>query len=164
VTNTPFTAARPTVAAGALFLDPGGSEVLLVVPSYKPYLDLPGGYVEPGESPRTAARREIREELGISPDIGRLLVADWWLEGIEATGGPKLLLVFDGGRLGDETCAAIKADGKEVIGHRFHAFTDLGSVTIERLANRIRHAVTAVLDRTTRYLENGEPAEHARPS
>jgi len=45
---------RPRVAAGVLFLDENDS-VLLVVPSYKDFLDLPGGYVEPGESPRCIA-------------------------------------------------------------------------------------------------------------
>jgi predicted NUDIX family NTP pyrophosphohydrolase len=56
---------RPRVAAGVLFLDEN-EHILLVVPSYKDYLDIPGGYVEPGESPRNAARREVREELGSS--------------------------------------------------------------------------------------------------
>jgi 8-oxo-dGTP diphosphatase len=41
---------RPRVAAGVLLLDEAG-RVLLVVPSYKDFLDLPGGCVEPGESP-----------------------------------------------------------------------------------------------------------------
>ena len=67
---------RPRVAAGVLFLDET-DRVLLVVPSYKDFLDLPGGYVEPGESPRAAAQREVREELAIEPPVGRLLVADW---------------------------------------------------------------------------------------
>ncbi len=40
---------RPRVAAGILLLDED-DRVLLVVPSCKDFLDLPGGYVEPGES------------------------------------------------------------------------------------------------------------------
>ena len=31
--------------------------------------DVPGGHVEPGESPRTALRRELREELGIEAEL-----------------------------------------------------------------------------------------------
>jgi mutator protein MutT len=41
--------------------------------------DLPGGRVEPGESPRAAARRELREELGVDAELGapwRRLVDD----------------------------------------------------------------------------------------
>lgn len=45
-----------------LFLDEAG-RVLLVVPSYKDSLDIPGGCVEHGETPRGAAVREVREEL-----------------------------------------------------------------------------------------------------
>lgn len=68
-----FTHAR--TASGALFFD-DQDRVMLVVPSYKDYRDIPGGYVEQGETPKQAAAREVQEELGITPPIGRLLVAD----------------------------------------------------------------------------------------
>src|SRR4051794_6081139 len=42
-------------------------------PTYKAYWDIPGGYVEPGETPRDACVREVYEELGIRPPIGKLL-------------------------------------------------------------------------------------------
>ena len=58
------TFATPRVAAGALFLDAEG-RVLLVHPTYKDTWDIPGGYVERGESPAAACRREVLEELGI---------------------------------------------------------------------------------------------------
>lgn len=38
--------------------------------SYPNVWDVPGGHVEPGESPRRALHRELREELGIDPTIG----------------------------------------------------------------------------------------------
>ena len=37
--------------------------------------ELPGGKVEPGESPEAALHREIREELGVAVRTGRLLAA-----------------------------------------------------------------------------------------
>jgi 8-oxo-dGTP diphosphatase len=158
MTSSPGEAAlvQPRVAAGVLFLDEVG-RVLLVVPSYKDYLDLPGGGVEPGESPSTAARREVREELGIEPPIGRLLVADWWRNSADDIGGEKLLFVFDGGRLTVGHLDAITVDGEEVIGCRWHTPSDLDTVTVPRLANRIRHAIAAHHDGSTRYLEDGNP-------
>lgn len=34
---------------------------------------LPGGHMDPGETPRECMRREIIEELGVEPEVGRLL-------------------------------------------------------------------------------------------
>jgi 8-oxo-dGTP diphosphatase len=57
--------------------------------------ELPGGIVEPLEPARLGAAREVREELGVDLQVGRLLVADWipphlgWDDAIE--------MIFDGG-------------------------------------------------------------------
>ena len=51
-----------------------GDEVLLVRHTYGPRAwDLPGGAIKRGESPVTAARREMNEELGVSIDDWRAL-------------------------------------------------------------------------------------------
>ena len=93
--DTQLNAATPRVAAGVLFRDDSGN-ILLVRPTYKPFWDLPGGYVEPGESPRAAAVREVTEELGLSVEVGQLLSVDWAPQDSE---GDKLLFIFDGGVL-----------------------------------------------------------------
>ena len=56
--------------------NPAG-EVLLCELSYKKEWDLPGGVVDPGESPATCVEREVEEELGIQVTAGRLLAVNW---------------------------------------------------------------------------------------
>jgi 8-oxo-dGTP diphosphatase len=159
VTSEPeagFVSAR--AAAGVLFLDEYG-RVLLIEPSYKDYLDLPGGYVASDETPSAAAAREVREELAIEPPIGRLLVADWRQDNIDDIGGAKILFVFDGGHLPAAHRDQILTDGHEVIGYAFQPVDQLAEVTIPRLANRIAQAVAARHSATIRYLENGQLIE-----
>ena len=50
VTNEADNFATPRVGAGVLFRD-GAGRVLLVKPTYKNGWEIPGGYVERGESP-----------------------------------------------------------------------------------------------------------------
>lgn len=52
-------------------------EVLLCELSYKPEWDLPGGVVDPGESPAVCVAREIEEELGVEVTVGALVVVNW---------------------------------------------------------------------------------------
>jgi len=66
---------KRTIAQG-LLRDPLG-KVLLCELSYKKEWDLPGGVVDPGESPATCVEREVEEELGIRVHAGRLLAVNW---------------------------------------------------------------------------------------
>ena len=70
MTDPSSTFATPPVAARALFLD-GASRVLLVHPTYKDTWDIPGGYVERGESPPPpAVARSLRSLASIAPLTG----------------------------------------------------------------------------------------------
>jgi 8-oxo-dGTP pyrophosphatase MutT (NUDIX family) len=64
------------VIAQGVIRDSAG-RVLLCELVYKPDWDLPGGVVEPGESPRDGIVREVNEELGIDVVAGDLLAVDW---------------------------------------------------------------------------------------
>jgi 8-oxo-dGTP diphosphatase len=144
---------RPRVAAGALFFDEQG-RVLLVKPTYKDGWDIPGGYVEPGETPTEACEREVKEELGLDRKIERLLVADWAPSDKE---GDKVLFVFDGGELAQSERTIITLQPDELEKCEFRAATALGDLMIPRLARRVTAAVQAKTAEVTQYLEHGLP-------
>lgn len=52
-------------------------DILLCELAYKAEWDLPGGVVDPMESPAACVVREISEELGVSLGIERLLAVNW---------------------------------------------------------------------------------------
>ncbi|WP_043513630.1 MULTISPECIES: NUDIX hydrolase [unclassified Actinoplanes] len=149
--NEPPDVSRPQVAAGVLFFDEAGC-VLLVQPSYKTGWEIPGGYVEAGESPKAACIREVAEELGLSPAIGDHLIVDW----APATGeGDKLLFIFDGGILPERDRARIDFVDGELADWRFVAITDLETYVPARLARRITTAAAARQGARPVYAEHG---------
>ena len=86
--------------------------VLLCETQFKTDWELPGGIVEPYETPRQGAIREVTEELGIELAVGRLLVVDWmppylgWDDAIE--------MIFDGGLVGEDDLAAWSLQPTEI--------------------------------------------------
>ncbi|HEX3783890.1 MAG TPA: NUDIX hydrolase [Pseudonocardiaceae bacterium] len=136
--------ATPRVAAGALFRN-ARDEVFLVHPTYKDTWDIPGGYVERGESPAAACRRELREEIGLGLPVRRQLTVDWAPSDSE---GDKLLFVFDCGPLVD---TEVVLDGVELDRWQWVAPADFDAFLIPRLARRLRAAPSAS------YLEHGQP-------
>jgi 8-oxo-dGTP diphosphatase len=153
VADDPLDRSRSYVAAGVLFFDDAG-RILLVQPTYKDYRDIPGGYVETGETPAQAAAREVHEELGIEAAIGPLLVADWAPHPDE---GDKLLFVFDGGTLTAEQVDAIRLQADELASYAFHDPAEAGTLLIPRLGRRVTAAIDAHQAGRTTYLERGVP-------
>ncbi|GAA3610575.1 NUDIX hydrolase [Microlunatus ginsengisoli] len=140
--------ATPRVAAGVLFRD-DRDRVLLVKPTYKDGWEIPGGYVEQGESPLAAALREVREELGASLEVGELLVLDWAPHPAE---GDKLLIIFSGRHLTDAEVAALDLKTSEISEARFFDVDQLGELMPDRLARRVAEAARR---HTAAYLEHG---------
>lgn len=142
--------ATPRMAAGALFVD--GDRVLLVRKTDGNRWDIPGGYINRGESPAEACRREVREELGLDRRPTRLLAHDWAPRGDE---GDKLLYVFGCGPLGSDE-ARIRLDGTELDHWEWVPIRRTDDYLIPRLACRLRRAYQADVAGTTAYLEHGE--------
>ncbi|MGW4718399.1 NUDIX domain-containing protein [Nocardia sp. NPDC004260] len=143
--------ATPRMAAGALFID--GDRVLLVRKTYGNKWDIPGGYINHGESPAEACRREVREEIGLDRAPTRLLAHDWAPRDDE---GDKLLYIFACGALGADE-ARIQLDGVELDHWEWVPINQIDQYLIPRLARRLHRAYEANADGTTLYLEHGEP-------
>ncbi len=132
-----------------LFRDEAG-RILLVETTYKDDWELPGGVVEPNETPRAGAEREVLEELGILVRLNQPLVVDWmppylgWDDAVE--------FIFDGGVLDQSVIAQIRLPETEI--RAFHwVFEDEMDSHIFSLSARRLHRLLA--GPATIYTEDG---------
>jgi len=152
VSDPTATFATPRIGAGALFID--DDRILLVHKTYGDGWDIPGGYVEVGESPAAACQRELKEELAIQREVQRLLIVDWAPRVDE---GDKILYVFDCGELGaDQDRIQLASD--ELDRWEWVPVQRLPDLVIPRLARRLTSAHHAHSAGTPIYLEHGELA------
>lgn len=136
------------VIAHVVFRDPGG-RVLLVEPTYKEDWELPGGVVDPGESPRRGASREVAEELGLECEVAQPALVDWmpphlgWGDAIE--------FLYDGGVLDAGIAASLTAHDPELRSVHWVSRDDLHRHVTELTRRRIE----LILDGTVGMTENG---------
>lgn len=146
---------KRTIAQGVL-RNPAG-EVLLCELSYKQEWDLPGGVVDPGESPATCVEREVEEELGLDVTVGRLLAVNWlppWRGWDDA-----LLYLFDLGTH-EGTLDPGRFLRREIAGAHWVAPGATGAHVAPYTARMIEVAADA---RSPLYLENSEPVDGRVP-
>ncbi|MDX6741726.1 NUDIX hydrolase [Actinocorallia sp. A-T 12471] len=140
----------PTVYVSVVvLLTDADDQVLMVKPNYRGYWQIPGGIIEHGEAPHETAEREVVEELGLKPDIGRLLVIDF----VPAHGDrprPMMNFLFDGGTVTDP--AQIRVQNAELDGHGFFAWDEAAALLPTATAARIPAARTARATGQTLYL------------
>lgn len=133
-----------------LFLDEDG-RVLLLETTYKEDWELPGGVVEPGETPRAAAEREVAEEVGLVVELGQPLLTDWmpphlgWSDAVE--------LIFDGGVLDPATALSLTAHDREIRKVHWVSPEDVAAHVSELSARRVALMLTGYRG----YTEAGYP-------
>lgn len=143
---------RKNVAAGVLVRDETG-RVLFLSPTYKPFLEIPGGLTEDDESPLAGCHREVREELGIDLPVGRLLLVDWmpthgvWRDSLQ--------FIFDGGVLSAEQVARIQLAADEASAFEFLEVDAAKSRLRPSMARRVDLAHRALIDGEVLYGEFG---------
>ena len=143
---------KRAIAQGVL-RDPEG-RVLLCELTYKAEWDLPGGVVDPSESPAQCVVREVREELAIDVQVRGLLAVNWlppWRGWTDAT-----VFVFDLGAADDDLIARSTLERREIRALHFVGEEEWE----ERVApyNQRLLAFLATHAGPTAYLEDGLPA------
>ncbi len=128
-------------------------KVLLCELSYKPEWDLPGGVVDPHESPILALEREIREELGVVLPASGLRLVNWmppWRGWDDAC-----LFVFDLGVHDERLVADLVLEDREIKAVHWCTLAEAEPRVAPYLATLLRR----LLDErdTTSYLEAGQP-------
>ena len=142
---------KKRMGAGCLFLNVH-QRVLLVKPNYKDSWEIPGGVVEKNESPRTCARRETLEEIGLDRQVGRLLLVDY----CEQMGDKpeSLMFIFNGGILETDEINAIKLQSEELVKFEFFPHDELPESMTSTLSKRVQAAWQQVTHPDNSYLEN----------
>lgn len=142
--------ARKRVATKVVVRD-GAQRILLVNPTYKAHWDLPGGMAEANEPPRPAADRELREELGLTIPIGRLLTLEW--VGPHGPWDDQLVFVFDGGVLDASQIGSLKVSDTELSAYKFATAEDAAVLLRPDMIARLNRARAALMTESTSYQE-----------
>jgi len=121
--------------------------------TYRDFYEIPGGAVELGEDPPQACTRECREELGMEIPVGRLLAIDHQSE--RGQQGDSTMYVYDGGSVEPDKLGSHSTADAEVAAIVLVEPADLDSVTIPRLAKRLRGALAARSQGTVYEATNG---------
>lgn len=138
------------VVVAALITNEAG-EVLIVKPEHKEGWIFPGGYVEVGEAPSSACKREMLAELGIEFSGPQQLLS------IDYRGNSEeyIMFIFDGGVFTAETIDSIKLP-PSLLEYRFSAPDEAVKLLRPNSARRLKASLESRHKTGTAYLENQE--------
>lgn len=140
---------RKRGAVGVLIMR--DNQLLIVKPTYRPEWLVPGGIIEQFESPYEAAKRECIEEIGVSPQITRLLVVDYKRGDSEI--GDAIHYIFEATLDSDDK---ISVDGKEIEKFDWEPLQTAPQKFGEHLSKRVIAAQVAINRNMTVFCEDGE--------
>ncbi|WP_433358845.1 NUDIX domain-containing protein [Streptosporangium sp. CA-115845] len=123
--------------------------VLMVKPNYRPYWAIPGGIIEPGESPHECGEREVVEEVGLKIQARELLVVDF-APALGDRPKPMVNFLFDGGTVTDP--GLIRVESAELDGFGFFTWEEAETKLPANTAARIPAARRARQQQQTIYL------------
>lgn len=127
-------------SAGALMIRGDGC-VALVKQTYKDTLNIPGGIIEDGESPREACRRELLEELALRIEDLPLLCADHLSASVELP--ERTHFIFFGGTVTPSLMESVILQESEISQIVFVQELDIPRFCSAYLAARLRVALDA---------------------
>ena len=142
---------KKRMAAGVLFFN-DKEELLLVKTNYKEAWSIPGGVVDEDESPRAAAMREVREEIGLEVAGLSLLCVDYTVpQGIKTE---SLQFVFSGGVLTEEQISRIRLQDGELETYRFMSADQAILMLNPGVKERLPDCLKALREGSACYLES----------
>jgi len=142
----------PKKHIGALVLIFNGNQQLLIVkPTYKEGWSIPGGGVDDNESPKTAAAREIKEELGL--DLKNITLIGVGYTPVQGIKPETLQFVFNGGELNADEIKKISLDTNEHSEFRFVEISKAGNLLNERQKHWLTFYTEEIENRNVPYIE-----------
>jgi 8-oxo-dGTP pyrophosphatase MutT (NUDIX family) len=140
------------MGAGVLFFNDEG-KVLIVKPQYKEgKWEIPGGVVDQDESPKAAAIREVKEEIGLTISNPRLICVHYRpVRGIKPD---SVQFVFNGGTLSKEQISNIKLEAEEIAEYGFFREAEAVECLVDGVSERLLPCLDAIKNNTVAYLES----------
>lgn len=139
------------IVVAALVTDVSG-RVLIVQPAHKQGWIFPGGYVEVGESPSAALRREVAAELGVTMTAPpQLLSIDY-----RGLSEEYVMFIFDAGIFAEAEVARIVLP-PSLLEYRFVSADEAQKLLRPHSARRLLPTLAARQNNCITYLEHQEP-------